>query len=86
MGRAEDRKMRKKVDKKIGKGRMETIAKGLDQELINYEVNRKCEIFEGLLIDSIVEAMKRNGLTNSQVKRISDDIELVLRKKVHGVE
>ncbi len=86
MGRAENRKIKQRVDKRIGKGKVDNIAKGLDQELINYEVNRKCNIFQGMLIDSIVEAMKRNGLTNAQTKRISDDIELILRKKVHGVE
>lgn len=86
MGRAENRKIKQRVDKRIGKGKVDNIAKGLDQELISYEVNRKCNIFQGMLIDSIVEAMKRNGLTNTQTKRISDDIELILRKKVHGVE
>lgn len=86
MGRAEDRKMRRKIDKKVGKGTVENMAKSLNQELINHEVNRKCQKFETYLIDSVIEAMKRNGLNNSQIKRISDDIDLILRKKVHGVE
>lgn len=86
MGRAEDRKMRKKVDKKIGKGTVEKMAANLNQEVINWQVNTRCQKFESYLIDSVVEAMKKNGLTNTQIKRISDDIELILRKKVHRVE
>lgn len=86
MGRAEDRKMRRKIDKRVGKGTVENMAQNLNQELINYEVNRKCQKFETYLIDSVIEAMKKNGLNNTQVKRISEDIELILRKKVHGVE
>lgn len=86
MGRAEDRKMKRKVDKKVGKGTIDKIAKGLDKEFIDFQVNSKCKRFESYLIDSVIEAMKRNGLTNAQMKKISDDIELILRKKVHGVE
>ncbi len=86
MGRAEDRKMRKRVDKKIGKGTVEKMAANLNQEVINWQVNTRCQKFESYLIDSVAEAMKKNGLTNTQIKRISDDIELILRKKVHGVE
>lgn len=86
MGRAENRKMKRKVDKRVGKGTIDKIAKGLDKEFIEYQVNSRCKKFEEYLIDSVVEAMKRNGINNTQVKRISDDIELILRKKVHGVE
>lgn len=86
MGRTENRKMKRKVDKKVGKGVIDKITKGLDKEFIDYQVNTRCQKFESYLIDSFVEAMKRNGLTNNQIKKISDDIELILRKKVHGVE
>ncbi|WP_252238323.1 hypothetical protein [Clostridium sp. VAP51] len=86
MGRAENRRIQRKVNKKIGKQRVNNIVNGIDQELINSEIDRKCKVFQGMIVDSVVEAMKRNGLTNSQMKRISDDIELILRKKVHGVE
>ncbi len=86
MGRAENRRIQRKVNKKIGKQKVKNIVNGIDQELINSEIDRKCKVFQGMIVDSVVEAMKRNGLTNSQMKRISDDIELILRKKVHGVE
>lgn len=86
MGRAENRRIQRKVNKKIGKQKVNNIVNGIDQELINSEIDRKCKVFQGMIVNSVVEAMKRNGLTNSQMKRISDDIELILRKKVHGVE
>lgn len=86
MGRVEDRKMKRRIDKKVGKGTAEKMAANLNQEVINYQVNTRCRKFESYLIDSVTEAMKRNGITNAQVKKISDDIELILRKKVHGVE
>ncbi|KFX54133.1 hypothetical protein HYH39_02200 [Clostridium botulinum] len=86
MGRGEDRKMRKRIDKKVGKGAVDRMAQNLNQEVINWQVNERCKKFENYLIDSVIEAMKRNGLNNSLVKRISDDIEIILRKKVHGVE
>ncbi|WP_061309237.1 hypothetical protein [Clostridium botulinum] len=86
MGRAENRRIQRKVNKKIGKQKVNNIVNGIDQELINSEIDRKCKVFQGMIVDSVVEAMKRNGLTNSQMKRISDAIELILRKKVHGVE
>ncbi|MBY6931051.1 hypothetical protein [Clostridium botulinum] len=86
MGRAEDRKMRRKIDKKVGKGTVDRMAQNLNQEVVNWQVNERCKKFESYLIDSVIEAMKRNGLNNSLVKRISDDIEIILRKKVHGVE
>lgn len=86
MGRAEDRKMRRKIDKRVGKGTVEKLAQNLDQELINWQVNTRCEKFESYLIDSVIEAMKNNGLSNTQIKRISTDIELILKRKVNGVE
>ncbi|MBZ9691606.1 hypothetical protein [Clostridium sp. M14] len=86
MGRAEDRKMRRKIDKKVGKGTVDRMVQNLNQEVVNWQVNERCKKFESYLIDSVIEAMKRNGLNNSLVKRISDDIEIILRKKVHGVE
>ena len=86
MGRAEDRKMRRKIDKRVGKGTVEKLAQNLDQELINWQVNTRCEKFESYLIDSVIEAMKNNGLSNTQIKRISIDIELILKRKVNGVE
>lgn len=86
MGRAENRRIKRKVNKKIGKQKVNNIVNGIDQELINSEIDRKCKVFQGMIVDSVVEAMKRNGLNNSLVKRISDDIEIILRKKVHGVE
>jgi len=86
MGRAEDRKMKRRVDRKIGKGTVETMAANLNQEVINYQVNSRCQKFESYFIDSVIEAMKKNGINNTQIKRISEDIELILRKKVHGVE
>ncbi|NFI57783.1 hypothetical protein FDA48_15755 [Clostridium botulinum] len=82
MGRAEDRK----IDKKVGKGTVDRMVQNLNQEVVNWQVNERCKKFESYLIDSVIEAMKRNGLNNSLVKRISDDIEIILRKKVHGVE
>ncbi|NFG24870.1 hypothetical protein FDF11_14260 [Clostridium botulinum] len=86
MGRAENRRIQRKVNKKIGKQKVNNIVNGIDQELINSEIDRKCKVFQGMIVDSVVEVMKRNGLTNSQMRRISNDIELILRKKVHGVE
>lgn len=86
MGRAEDRKIKRRVDKKIGKSTVDRMAQNLDQEIINWQVNVRCQKFESYLIDSVIEAMKKNGISNSQIKRISEDIELILKRKVNGVE
>lgn len=86
MGRTEDRKMKRKVNQKLGKGTIDKIANDLNQEVVNREVEARCGKFRNLFIDSVVEAMQMNGLSNSKIKSINDDIELVFGKKVHGVE
>lgn len=86
MNREQRRAAKRRVDKRYGKQNMQNVINNIDEKLIHAEVERKCEIYRQDMLDSMIEAMKKCGLDNMKVKRILDEFEIALRKKVLGVE
>lgn len=86
MNREQRRATQRRVNKRYGKENMQNIINNIDEKLIYAEVDRKCEIYRQDMINCMVESMKKCGLDNMKVKRILDEFEIALRKKVLGVE
>ena len=86
MNREQRRATQRRVNKRYGKENMQNIINNIDEKLIYAEVDRKCEIYRQDMINCMVESMKKCGLDNMKVKRILDEFEIALSKKVLGVE
>lgn len=83
MGRAEDRKKKKFMKKRLTSEQLDKLQSETNQEYINNEVNRQVKFFQGLLSDSLLEAFKMNGVNNTKASKIVDDVQIVMRKKVN---
>lgn len=86
MNREQRRATQRRVNKRYGKENMQNIINNIDEKLIYAEVDRKCEIYRQDMINCMVESMKKNGISRNKIKFILDDFEIILRKKVLGVE
>lgn len=86
MNREQRRATQRRVNKRYGKENMQNIINNIDEKLIYAEVDRKCEIYRQDMINCMVESMKKNGISRNKIKLILDDFEIILRKKVLGVE
>lgn len=86
MNREQRRARERRVNRKYGKKYMEAVINGVNESLVINEVNRKCEIYQKDMIESMTVAMKKNGISSTKIKFILDDFEIILRKKVLGVE
>lgn len=81
MGRAEDRKRKKYISKKLTQKQFENLKNDINNEFINKEVSERCKYFKELFSDSLMEAFLKNNLPKSKVMMILDDTELIMKRK-----
>lgn len=86
MGRAEDRKKKKIMKRKLTNVQLDRLQSEANLEYINQEVEKKCDFFKELFSQCITEAFKKNGFTNVQANKLLDDVQIIMRKKVSRVE
>jgi len=82
MGRAEDRKRKKYISKKLTQKQFEILKSDINREFIEKEVSERCKYFKELFSDSLVEAFLKNNLPKSKVMMILDDTDLIMKRKV----
>lgn len=82
MGRAEDRKKKKFMKKRLTNEQLGRLQSETNLEYINLEVEKKCDFFKNLFSDCIIEAFKKNGFSNIQANKLLDDVEIIMKKKV----
>lgn len=82
MGRAEDRKRKKYISKKLTQKQFENLKNDINNEFINKEVSERCKYFKELFSDCLAEAFVRNNLSRTKLMMILDDVELIMNQKL----
>lgn len=86
MGRVERRKQQKHMSKKLTPEQFNSLQSGINQDFINIEVEKRCDFFKTLFSESLKQAFKNHGISNSKAKVILDDVEAIIIRKVNKVE
>ncbi len=86
MGRAERRKQQRIMNKKLSADQFNKLQNEVNKDYINIEVDRQCTFFKNIFSECLIEAFKSNGISNSKGKQILEDVELIMLRKVKGIE
>ncbi|MEG2412597.1 MAG: hypothetical protein RSA29_17025 [Clostridium sp.] len=86
MGRTERRKQQKVMNKKLSTDQFSKLQSEVNKEYIDKEVDRQCNFFKNIFSDCLLEAFKKNGVSNQKGKAILDDVESIMIRKVNKVE
>ncbi len=86
MGRTERRKQQRVMNKKLSTDQFNKLQSEVNRDYINIEVDRQCTFFKNMFSDCLIEAFKNNGISNSKGKQILEDVELIMLRKVKGIE
>lgn len=86
MGRAEDRKRARECKKKLSEGQFKTLMNQASSDYVKIEVNRQMNFLQKHFTDAIIESLKKNGMSNTKISIIIDDIQAIFFRKVKGIE
>lgn len=82
MGRAEDRKKKRYINKKLTPEQFTHLESEINQKYIEQEVKIQMAYFRKLFADSLVEAFKKNDISLTKANMIIDDVAVIMERKV----
>lgn len=82
MGRAENRKKRRYVNKKLTPEQFAHLESDINREYIDSEVKTQIAYFKKLFSECLMEAMKKNGYSQFKTNQILDDVIAIMGRKV----
>lgn len=81
MGRAEIRKQRKYMSKKLTEGQYNSLLNDVNKEFINEEVKEQVTWFKNLFSECLVEAFEKNNIGKKKALMILDDVTTIMQRK-----
>lgn len=84
MGRAENRKAKREMKKKLTPTQFEILQSSANKEIVELEVANQIKFYQDLWGKCIIEAFKKNGYSTDKAKMILDDIELIMLRKMEA--
>lgn len=82
MGRAENRKKKKFLNRKLTPEQFEKLNSEANKELIDYEVDKQIKFYQNLWTECMLEAFKINKISTDKARMILEDIETIMLRKV----
>lgn len=82
MGRAEDRKKRKYINKKLTPEQFAHLESNVNKEYIDSEVKTQIAYFKKLFSECLIEAFQKNGINLTKANMIIDDVGVIMERKV----
>lgn len=82
MGRAENRKKRRYVNKKLTPEQFAHLESDINREYINSEVKTQIAYFKKLFSECLTEAFQKNGINLTKANMIIDDVGVIMERKV----
>ena len=82
MGRAEHRKMQRKMKKIMSDEQLKSLQDEANRGFVEMEVNKQIKFYQDLWTECMLEAFKTNGLSQAKAKMVLDDIELIMLRKI----
>lgn len=82
MGRAEDRKKKKYISKKLTQTQFEKLQGDINKKFVQDEVKSQVNNFKELFSECLIESFKKNGYSNEKVRIILDDVSIIMQRKI----
>lgn len=86
MGRAEDRRKKKYIKKRLTPKQFQILQSDCNMEYVEMEVQKRMEYNKKLFSDGLEFAFKNNNISNVKAKAILDDVILYMQRKVKEKE
>lgn len=81
MGRAEIRKQRKYVSKKLSEEQYKNLISDVNKEYVESEVENRVIWFKNMFSDCLIEAFEKNNITKNKALMILDDVDTIMHRK-----
>lgn len=81
MGRAEKRKQKKCINKKLTENQYNRLMNDISEEFINREINTQVTWFKDLFSECLIEAFKKNNVGKKKALMILDDVDTIMQRK-----
>lgn len=81
MGRAEKRKQKKVISKKLTVSQYNNLLNGVNKEYIEQEVKERVTWFKNIFSECLIEAFEKNNISKSKSFMILEDVELIMQRK-----
>lgn len=81
MGRAEIRKQRKYVSKKLSEEQYKNLLSDVNKEYVESEVENRVIWFKNLFSECLIEAFEKNNISKSKSLMILDDVDTIMHRK-----
>lgn len=81
MGRAEIRKKRKYMSKKLTSEQYNNLLNDVNKEYIESEVQDRVIWFKNLFSDCLVEAFEKNNISKTKAIMILEDVGKIMRRR-----
>lgn len=82
MGRAENRKKAKYIRRKISDEQFKKLQSDINRAYIQDEVEKQLQFVQAFWAECMEEAFKKNNISQTKLKMVLDDIELIMARKV----
>ena len=81
MGRAERRKQKKFIGKRLTDEQYERLLSGATEDFINLEVDKRIKNFQDTFVDALTKAFEKNGISKIKLNMIMDDVISIMKKE-----
>lgn len=81
MGRAEIRKQRKYVSKKLSNEQYKNLVNDVNKEYVEREVQDRVMWFKNLFSECLIESFEKNNISKSKALMILDDVDTIIQRK-----
>ena len=81
MGRAEIRKQRKYVSKKLSEEQYRNLMSDVNKEYLDREVKNQVIWFKNLFSECLIESFEKNNISKSKALMILDDVDTIMQRK-----
>lgn len=81
MGRAEKRKQKKVISKKLTVSQYNNLLNGVNKEYIEQEVKDRVTWFKNIFSECLIEAFEKNNISKSKSFMILEDVQVIMQRK-----
>lgn len=81
MGRAEKRKQKKVISKKLTVSQYNNLLNGVNKEYIEQEVKDRVTWFKNIFSECLIEAFEKNNISKSKSFMILEDVQAIMQRK-----
>ena len=81
MGRAERRKQKKVIGKKLTDEQYNRLLGEVNEDFLNLELSKRIKEFQEVFIEALTKAFEKNGISKIKLNMIMDDVISIMDKE-----